>query len=467
MPLPTFIVIPDDMGSNILEGSTVPGALASDALHWVATIQRGAGYNDQIYPVAAVGADAADALINNSDEFVTTPLFVQQAITAAINAIPAGVDVKVQSVAYNSVTRVLRVTQTDTSFFDVTLPVATAGISGLVKLLTSSQAASAPTDDVNAATPKLVNQMITAAITAALASLVDSDDQTADEVSVTDASNYFVGTTVEAVLDEIGAQVHAPVVLGSANGSVSITPTGQTFDLAVSAASTPLVDAGNNYTATNVEDALAEVAANNHDPVTVASTTLTFSLVDQALTIDAVQATGAVAGIVALATEAAYVPTSDTTAVTPAALEARIESLIPTIPPVVLAERTGSQTLAAGVWTKGNFPVEVEDSEAVYNPATSRFTFTRSGIYYFSAQSSFGSGTDLPTTGIRVYKNGSFKVIGSQSTAETNGTAQIASGMIKINAGDYIEIFLYKGSNIAGDYNANYGAVQSFYIRPL
>jgi hypothetical protein len=288
------------------------------------------------------------------------------------------------------------------------------------------------------------------AIAAAIASVVDTDDQTAAEVPIADAANNFTATDVEGALAELAAAIAGVV---------------DTDDQ--TAAEVPIADAANYFTATDVEGALAELGAASHAPATITSTNLTVGAVGQAFTVDAPAATGAVAGIAPLATVAAYVPTNDAAGVTPAALEARLATIVPTIPPVVLAERTGTQTLAAATWTKGNFPIEIEDSEAVYNPATSRFTFTRSGIYYFSAQSSFGSGTDLPTTGIRVYKNGAFTLIGSQSTAEGSGTVQIASGMIKINAGDYIEIFLYKGSNIAGDYNAIYGAVQSFYIRPL
>jgi hypothetical protein len=166
MPLPTYIVIPNDMGSNIKEGSTVPGALPSDVNHWVAAIRRGTGFNDYIYPDAAVGADAGNAVINNSDAHITTPLYVKQFVAAALAALPAGTDTKVQSVSYNSGTRVLKIIQTDGSFWDIAIPVASSVTAGLIKILTASQIAGAPTDDANAATPRLVYDMIAAAIAA-------------------------------------------------------------------------------------------------------------------------------------------------------------------------------------------------------------------------------------------------------------------------------------------------------------
>ena len=162
MPLPTFIVIPADMGSNIKEGSTVSNSLSTDALHWVAAIKRATGYNDFMYPQAAVGADSATTAINNSDNHVTTALYVKQYVAALLAGLPAGTSI--QSVAYTAATRTIRITQTDASFFDVTIPKSTNAVEGLVKLLTSSQIALANSDDVDAATPKLVAAMIAAAI---------------------------------------------------------------------------------------------------------------------------------------------------------------------------------------------------------------------------------------------------------------------------------------------------------------
>ena len=163
MSIPLYLVIPDDMGSNIKEGTQVLNAPGTDINHWVAAISRGTGYAGFMYPKAAVGADAGNAAINNSDEFITTPLFVKQFVAAALAALPT-VDVKVQSISYLPALRVIRTIQTDGSTFDITIPQASSTVDGLLKIVQASQISGAGANDSGAATPALVSAMIAAAI---------------------------------------------------------------------------------------------------------------------------------------------------------------------------------------------------------------------------------------------------------------------------------------------------------------
>lgn len=165
MPIPLYLVIPDDMGSNIKEGTQVLNAPGTDINHWVAAISRGTGYAGFMYPKAAVGVDASNATINSSDEFITTPLFVKQFVAAALAALPT-TDVKVQSIAYLPALRVIRTIQTDGSTFDITIPQASNTVDGLLKIVQASQISGAGSNDTDAATPALVSAMIAAAIAA-------------------------------------------------------------------------------------------------------------------------------------------------------------------------------------------------------------------------------------------------------------------------------------------------------------
>lgn len=88
----------------------------------------------------------------------------------------------------------------------------------------------------------------------------------AENVSIVDAGTYFVGTDVEAALQELGAVVAAGsdgVVTGGTLTAGTLTLTrsvGVDIDIAVAAAEVPIVDAGAFFVATNVEDALQELA---------------------------------------------------------------------------------------------------------------------------------------------------------------------------------------------------------------
>jgi hypothetical protein len=273
------------------------------------------------------------------------------------------------------------------------------------------------------------------AIAAAIASVVDTDDQTAAEVPIADAANNFTATDVEGALAELAAAIAALPGDKFLQGLQSYDAPTNTLTLLMNDSSTVSVDLTQL-----LNDAIASIP----------------------------QATETVRGTIQLATQAEVDAGVDPDkAVTSATLAARLAAFVPPVPPIVIATRAGVQAMTASIWTKHNLPTEVSDTENVYNPATSEITFTRPGIYFISAQAMYESDPSIPTTGIRIYKNGAWTLVGSQSTAASNGSAQVASGMVSINAGDKIAAYGYVGLNPAGVYNSTFSSLQSHFIRPL
>lgn len=159
MPLPLNVVIPVDMGSNIKEGSTVIGAPASDALHWVSTA-KGTD-NTVFYPLVAQSGDINNNTILGNDHMLTSPAFVKAYLASLLSAL--GGDGKVSGLSYNSVNRNLTITQTDGSVFSVPLTAAAATVEGMVKLLKAVNYPAGALDDTSAITAAFCQAMIDAA----------------------------------------------------------------------------------------------------------------------------------------------------------------------------------------------------------------------------------------------------------------------------------------------------------------
>ncbi|RNC91558.1 MAG: hypothetical protein ED555_00005, partial [Allomuricauda sp.] len=111
-----------------------------------------------------------------------------------------------------------------------------------------------------------------------LSSLVGTDDQTAAEVSVADAGGNFTATDVEGALAELAAgSTDDQNISGSGLSGTDLTigienGTNEVVDLSSlvgtddqTAAEVSVADAGGNFTATDVEGALAELAAGSTD----------------------------------------------------------------------------------------------------------------------------------------------------------------------------------------------------------
>ena len=108
---------------------------------------------------------------------------------------------------------------------------------------------------------------------------------------------------------------------------------------------------------------------------------------------------------------------------------------------------TTTQSIGAGADTKVEFNAETFDNLSEYDPTTNfRFTAKSAGIYLITAGVDWGSQADGNTTRLHLYKNGVIKnrldakLIGGASFASSNGSI-----MLKLAAGDYLEIFVYTG----------------------
>lgn len=349
MAIPLYIVIPDDMGSNIKEGSTVLNALAGDVNHWVAGIARGTGYTGLMYPKAAVGVDFATAPIVNSDEFITTPLYVKQFVAAALAALPAGTDTKVTSITYNAGTRTLRTVQNDGSSWDIVVPHATNTVDGLMKIVQASQIAGAASDDLNAATPSLVSAMIAAAIAgipAGFDTKVSGFNYNAStrtlQISDNNAGTFNVvlpvGDNAQFGLVKLAIDSMYPAY--GASNTLGATPA---FVMAA------ITDALSNLPGDKFLQGLQSYNAATNTMTLLMSDNTTVTVDMTALLNDAIasipDATAAVRGLVKLATAGMYPSASDTITTTPAYVAAAIAAGAHA--PAALANTDGFVTITA------------------------------------------------------------------------------------------------------------------------
>lgn len=266
MPIPVNIVIPADMGSNIVNGSTVQNALASDANHWVATIDKDGVL---IYPRMASAVDFGSPAAVDDDRVVSAGLLalaIQQAI-AAVG------DTHLAAVTYNVEQRLLKFVETSGNSWDIVIPISDGTVAGLVKLSKEIDWPTASLDDSTATTPAYVEKTIAAAVQQAIANIPAvplATDTLAGKVSLAISANYpsvsdSEATTPAYVADAIAAipNQHVPATFASANNSIVVAASGtdnQTIDLQTNAGVVPVADIGNNFAATNVEDALTELA---------------------------------------------------------------------------------------------------------------------------------------------------------------------------------------------------------------
>jgi len=128
-------------------------------------------------------------------------------------------------------------------------------------------------DDSTATTPAYVEKTIAAAVQQAIANIPAvplATDTLAGKVSLAVSADYPSVSDSEAatpayVADAIAAipNQHVPATFASANNSIVVAASGtdnQTIDLQTNAGVVPVADIGNNFAATNVEDALTELA---------------------------------------------------------------------------------------------------------------------------------------------------------------------------------------------------------------
>ena len=289
-------------------------------------------HQNQIYPRQATGADYGIASIDGSDNYETSPLYVRNAIAAAIAALT---DIRVSSLDYNTATRVVTLKQTDNTQLQFTLPTASTSVAGLLKIINASQVATGASDDLNAATPALVAAMIANAIAAIPA---DFDTKVA-------SFSYNTLTRVAVIADNAGAQfsITLPAATSTLYGLVKLAvasayPASINDDLL---ATTPA------FVKAAIAAAIAVLPGDkflqglqSYDPVNNVMTLLmsdgsTVGVDMTQLLADAIasipQATQSVYGKVQLATVVGgQMPANDVRATTPAYVQAAIAAAAPT-----------------------------------------------------------------------------------------------------------------------------------------
>jgi hypothetical protein len=97
------------------------------------------------------------------------------------------------------------------------------------------------------------------------------------------------------------------------------------------------------------------------------------------------------------------------------------------------------QTVTANVWTKVNYPTELQDTANCYDTSLSRFTPNVAGYYQVSA--SIWNGAN--SLQLRIYKNGGPELnIGSYSENTKTENFVQGSAIVFLNGtGDYIEMY--------------------------
>lgn len=136
--------------------------------------------------------------------------------------------------------------------------------------------------------------------------------------------------------------------------------------------------------------------------------------------------------------------------------------------PAFYANRTSSQSITTGTWTKVQFDNEVYDTGSAYDPTTNyRFTVPsgEGGKYFISGQSRL-LGVYLSWGQLGIYKNGTIIAQnGGQYGTNDYRYPLNVSRVLELSAGDYIEIYAYMtGSTLTveGDASSDYTAFFGF-----
>lgn len=116
--------------------------------------------------------------------------------------------------------------------------------------------------------------------------------------------------------------------------------------------------------------------------------------------------------------------------------------------------RSAAQSAAAGAFVKINFDTKTYDTSSNFDNATNfRFTAPVAGFYWFQARAGQANATNAC---VSLYKNGAEVSRGSQIdtapiSATTSGKYSAVSDVISLNAGDYVEAWLFSNNATAID----------------
>jgi hypothetical protein len=141
-------------------------------------------------------------------------------------------------------------------------------------------------------------------------------------------------------------------------------------------------------------------------------------------------------------------------------------STAPTSGPAFSAYPSSNQSIPNASYTKLLFQNETFDTNNCF--ASSTFTPTTAGYYFFVASAFANAGSDRPAMNIN--KNGAAQVTATQvSSSAGGGTTLSVSGLISANGTtDYFDVNYYQGSGgtITLNGSANITYFQGYFVRP-
>ena len=230
MPIPVNIVIPVDMGSNIVEGSTVNGSQLSDVNRWIAAIDKNGVL---VYPRMASAADFGAPAAIDDDRLVSAGLLalsIQQAV-AAVG------DTHLASVTYDVEQRLLKFVETSGNSWDVVIPISDGAVAGLVKLSKAIDWPTASLDDETAVTPAYVGEALASAMANAHPAVDASTTSTAipivwNAAAQTLSIGFNPQNAVDAIVNDATAQAALQAAVDTSllinDGSQASDPTDAT-----------------------------------------------------------------------------------------------------------------------------------------------------------------------------------------------------------------------------------------------
>lgn len=108
-------------------------------------------------------------------------------------------------------------------------------------------------------------------------------------------------------------------------------------------------------------------------------------------------------------------------------------------------EDSNQVNLPDGVFTKMEFNTVDFDTHNAYSTVNNRFTAPMAGIYELTSQIRLDGGSAANETECSIYKNGS-EFIRTNKNVVAGGDGIIVQGLLRLNAGDYLEVFVENNS---------------------
>ncbi|MDG1573174.1 hypothetical protein OZ410_12660, partial [Robiginitalea sp. M366] len=292
----------DQTAAEVSIADAAANFTATDVEGALAELAAGSTDDQNISGSGLAGTTLTIGIENGTSETVDLSSLVNDADADPTNEYNTGIsfdgtNLTVTDAGGNQSVDISGVSTDDQTAAEVTYSNATSGLTATDVQAAIDEVAAGSTDDQNISGSALVGTDLTIGIengtseTVDLSSLVGTDDQTAAEVSIADAAANFTATDVEGALAELAAgSTDDQNISGSALVGTDLTigienGTSETVDLSSlvgtddqTAAEVSIADAAANFTATDVEGALAELAAGSTDDQTISLTGNTLAI---------------------------------------------------------------------------------------------------------------------------------------------------------------------------------------------